>query len=481
MTEINCPLAEVANQYGPQSALISADRVVPYAEYDRLVSVVADSLIKSGVAAGDRIAIILSNSIEYAVLLMAAIRAGIVACPISTRLPDTAKLEQIRQTNARFLISPDMQPIPSQTASVKVLDPRELFFESCATGQTGNKVALDENATIVFTSGSSAQPKAALHTYGNHYYSALGSGDNIKFEPGDRWLLSLPLYHVGGLAILFRAILGGGAVVIAEPRVDLHQTVTSHRITHLSLVPTQLHRLLKAEAGPELLARQLKAVLLGGGAVPNPLLEEVLSYGWPLFTSYGLTEMASQVTTTRPDDMKPGGFSSGKLLKYRQVRISEENEILVQGETLFSGYVDGFRIRRPFDSEGWFATGDCGQFDPDGNLIVTGRKDNMFVSGGENIHPEEIEQVLLSLESVVDAVVIPVEDEEFGARPVAFVQVEQSHSLDEGQLAAELAQRLPRFKVPDHFYPWPEGKRTSALKPDRKRLKSLACRLVREN
>ena len=187
-------------------------------------------------------------------------------------------------------------------------------------------------------------------------------------------------------------------------------------------------------------------------------------------TSYGLTEMASQVTTTPPGASKEQLRTAGRALPYREIRVSTEGEILVRGKTLFAGYLRNGGLDRPLDEDGWFHTGDLGELDDGGNLRPTGRRDNLFVSGGENVQPEEIEAALLRLSGVEEAVVVPVPDPEFGARPVAFVRT----SGVPADLAQELGRSLPRFKVPGEFHGW-EG--AGGMKPDRVALEERARRI----
>jgi O-succinylbenzoic acid--CoA ligase len=184
--------------------------------------------------------------------------------------------------------------------------------------------------------------------------------------------------------------------------------------------------------------------------------------------------MASQVTTTPPGSPRRALHTSGKVLPHREVSISGEGEILVRGETLFEGYVEGEELRRPLDREGWFRTGDLGDLDGEGYLIVRGRRGNMFVSGGENVQPEEIEAALLRLPGVEEAVVVPVPDEVFDARPEAFVRADGRASPE--HLAEALATVLPRFKIPVRFHAWP-GDMPEGMKVDRKLLSGLARRL----
>jgi o-succinylbenzoate---CoA ligase len=216
-----------------------------------------------------------------------------------------------------------------------------------------------------------------------------------------------------------------------------------------------------------------ETVLMGGGPVPPSLVDEALARGLPLHTSYGLTEMASQVTTTPPGASLEELRTAGRVLPNREVSISESGEILVRGETLFAGYVEGEESDRPLDAEGWFHTRDLGEIDESGYLRVGGRMDNLFISGGENIQPEEIEEALCRLDGIEEAVVVPVLDEEFGARPVAFVRMNHGDPRD---LARELEPVLPRFKIPISFHPWPERAR-GGMKVDRASLSELARRL----
>lgn len=298
-------------------------------------------------------------------------------------------------------------------------------------------------ATVLFTSGSTARPKAVVHDLNAHLMSARGSNDNIRLGAGDRWLVSLPLYHVGGLAILFRCREAGAEAVLRDPERTFDEQITRDGITHLSLVPTQLQRLL--DGGADL--SSLNAILLGGAVIPPNLIERALAAGLPLHTTYGMTETASQVTTTRPGADLAELATAGSILAHRELSFAGE-QILVRGPVRFLGYVGGGRL----DPDAWFETGDTGYLDELGRLCVTGRLDNQFISGGENIHPEPIERALLACSGVHRAVVVPRNDPTYGKRPVAFVD---ATSFTPEDWTTQLQATLPGFKVPDAFFPWP--------------------------
>ena len=466
-SSVPCPLRAAALASPEAPAVVGAFGLISYAELDRRVSAAALRLAELGLGGGDRVALYLPKDGRYVVSLLALMRAGCVASPLSTRVPPRGVAALLERAACTALISDDGEVLKA-AKSVQGLVPETVLGTSGEPSAGPLEVPLDRPATVVFTSGSTGVPKAALHAFGNHYFSALGSNANIALAPGDRWLHSLPLYHVGGLSILFRCLLAGAAIALPEPEAPLDDAIVVLGATHVSLVSTQLLRLLRAEADLD----GLKAVLLGGGPMPVHLVHDALLRGLPVHTSYGLTEMASQVTTTPPDASPEALNTAGRVLPYREVSVSGEGEIMVRGETLFAGYVSGEEVERPLDAGGWFRTGDLGSLD-DGYLRVRGRVDNMFVSGGENVQPEEIEEALCRLEGVDEAVVVPVPDEEFGARPAAFVRT-TGGAPEPGALSRSLGLSLPRFKVPVAFYPW-EG--TGGMKPDRVGLAERARRL----
>ena len=471
--EVPCPLRETAISSPDAPAIVTPEKTLSYSELDRRVSVAARRFGEMGLGSGARVALYLPKDEHYIVLILALIRTGAVACPLSTRLPPSSIEPLLARADCRALVSDDEEALDAVDVSVEKLTPESLLAEDEALEEeTGLRLALDSPATLVFTSGSTGVPKAALHTFGNHYQSALGSNENIPLGPGDRWLLSLPLYHVGGLSILFRCLLGGAAMVLPEPGEKVGESISIYGVTHVSLVSTQLRRLLSEGDVPE----KLKAVLLGASGIPASLLERAASRNLPVYTSYGLTEMASQVTTTSgasPEELE----TSGKVLPYREMSISGEGEVLVRGETLFAGYVREDEIERPLDENGWFHTKDLGELDADGYLRVLGRRDNLFVSGGENIQPEEVEEALMCLEGVVQAAVAPVPDAEFGFRPVAFVR-SIGGDFDPESLRLSLEKVLPRFKVPVVFHEWPAEAGTESAKIDRSLFRRLALKSV---
>lgn len=454
MNTIHCPLADAAAMSPHETAIVAGDHVMVFFEVDEMASRVARNLKRAGARPGDRVALFLETSWQTVAILFGCWRAGVTACPLNTRLPREAALDQVRRIGARFLIARVSHP--DRTGCV-CLNPDEVlvYREAEPDEESGWPIRLDAPALVMFTSGSTGAPKAAELSVANLYYSARGANQNIRLASRDCWLLALPLYHVGGIGVLFRCALAGAAMAIPESGESIERAQERYGVTHLSLVPTQLYRLLSGAGVPDSFSR-VKAILLGGAPTPPAVMAEALRRRWPVYASYGLTEMASQVCTMTPSSPPEKRMTSGRVLRHREIRIAPDGEILVRGATLFNGYLGADGIDSMRDAEGWFATGDLGEVDADGYLTVRGRKDNLFISGGENIQPEEIEGWLASMPEVEEAAVAPRSDAEFGARPVAFIRW-RGEAVADDELRARLARVLPKYKIPLAFLPWPDG------------------------
>ena len=285
-------------------------------------------------------------------------------------------------------------------------------------------------------------PKPLAHTLEAHEDAARASGRRIPFEPGHRWLLSLPLCHVGGLAILFRALVSGAAIALPASETTLDDALARLAPTHVSLVATQLRRLLEVPAAPRALAA-CETVLIGGGPVGAHLVARARAEGISLRQTYGCTELGSQICTSTPEDAD----TCGRPLDGYAVKVDDTGQIWARGPGLAAGRIDEDRLVSLTDADGWYATGDLGALDDDGRLQVTGRVDNLFISGGENIQPEEVERLLA--EAGVDVVVVDVPDDAYGARPVAF----SAAAVDVVEAAANA--HLPGFMRPIAVYPLP--------------------------
>ena len=438
-----------------------------------------ERLAALGVGSQERVAFFCSNSSNLLVAILACWRRGAVVVPLSTRY----QTPQIQEAMAEMGCS---RCIVSQTHRQKVPPEDTIPLETLVSLNSDrcgdllwDALALEPSqaASLILTSGSTGRPKGVLHTIANHYYSALGADSNIPFRRGDTWLVSLPLYHVSGLSLIGRALLHGGMLLFPAHRsASLARQLDSEEITHLSLVPLQLDRLLEDTHARRVLPR-LQAILVGGAACPSATIKRCAALGLPLFLTYGSSEMASQVTTTAPHAAIKNSGSSGRLLPHRDIRIADDGEILLKGETCFQGYVHAKQLERPFDREGWFASGDLGYLNPMGELIVTGRKDTRFNSGGEEIYPEEIEREIQAIAGVERCVVVAVPSGQYGKRPVAFVTMQEGRAIDHTAFRNALTL-IERYKIPDAFFPMPPDQ-LGRMKVDRSALARRARELIK--
>jgi O-succinylbenzoic acid--CoA ligase len=319
---------------------------------------------------------------------------------------------------------------------------------------------------LLYTSGTTGRPKGALLGAEAFRASAAASQRLLGREAGERWLLCMPLYHVGGLAVLLRSALAGGCAIL-QPRFDpddVLRALDEEGVTGVSLVSTMLARLLDSR-GARPAPPSLRCVLLGGGPTPVPLIERARALGYPVAPTYGLTEAASQVATRPPGDDRPPLDARLRALPGTELRIvdtegrtlgaGESGEILVRGPTLMRGYHGRPEETRRALAGGWLHTGDLGRLDEDGCLTVHDRRDDLIVSGGENVYPAEIEAVLCAHPAIAEAAVAGRIDPEFGSRPVAWWTLDANAAVappSQDDLERWCRAHLAAYKVPVAFH-----------------------------
>jgi O-succinylbenzoic acid--CoA ligase len=403
-------------------ALIADGTELSYAELEREATATARRLAARGARRGATVAIELAPGIEHVVLVHALMKLGAVAHPLNPRLPEARRAAELER--ARPALTVDAIPGPGATeADLPLLGELDLDAVCCR----------------ILTSGTSGSPRPVDLTFGNHLWSAVGSAFNLGVEPTDRWLCCLPLDHVGGLSIVIRSVIYGTTAVVHDG-FDPDRIATALEgdgVTLISLVATQLIRLLEAEV--DLLP--LRAVLVGGGPVPEDVIAEAIARGATVVQTYGLTEAASQVTTLEPGEAQRKLGSAGRPLLTTHLRI-QDGEILVQGPTVAPGVAD---------EDGWLHTGDLGRIDDEGFLYVEDRLTDVIISGGENVLPSEIEEVLLRHPAIAEAAAVGRPDAEWQEAVVAVVVLHEGAEAGADELRAHCASELAAFKVPKRF------------------------------
>ncbi len=458
-------LAERAAVTPERVALIAEDGAErTYGELDAAVAALAGRLASRGVAPGDRVAALLPSDVAFAELVHALVRLQAVLVPLNVRLTSAELLQQILRVEPKLLLLDDARPAHAFALTASGVATTTLDALPGGSPLYVPSAPFDLAATqaILFTSGTTGAPKGATLSFGNHFWSATASAYRLGVNPTDRWLSCLPLYHVGGLAVLFRSCLYGTAVLLRS-RFDAatyHAAIDHQGVTLTSLVPTMLHRLLATREKPW--PSTLRLVLLGGAAASPPLIAEAARQKLPVATTYGLTEAASQVATALPETVatKPG--TVGKPLLFTTVRIIDEGgdtlpageigEVVVRGPGIMPGYLDDPAATATAIRGGELHTGDMGYLDADGDLWIVQRRSELIVSGGENVYPAEVEQVLDSHPAVARSCVVGIDDLEWGQRVAALVELATEKEVDVSTLLDFAAERLAGYKRPRRLF-----------------------------
>lgn len=449
-------------------ALVIEQRAFTFGELDALTSRLAGRLAAEGVTPGSHLGLLVNNSLAAVCAIFAATRLGAVLVPLNTRLSQAELAWQIERGDCDPLLCGEaFEAVARDAAGARhvVTTPTESeAFESWLDGAAvalhamPSHRALDALQAIVFTSGTTGFPKGAMITFANHLWSAIGSAFKLGVLPHDRWLACLPLFHVGGLAILFRSCLYGTAVILHDGfRTEaIMESLMRDGPTLVSLVPTMLHRLL--EAGLNGAASSLRLVLLGGAAASPELLERATIAGLPVAVTYGLTEASSQVATSHPGETRDKPGCAGRPLLFTRVAVLDEEgqalpagvpgEIAVSGPTVTAGYYRDAQATGARRRDGFWLTGDVGYLDADGALWVLNRRSDLIVTGGENVYPAEIERVLLTHPSVTSACVVGLPHPEWGEQVAALVVLAEDESINAADLRAYCRERLAGYKQP---------------------------------
>ena len=466
--------ADLTPETRARAALVTERFVWSFEALARHVAAMAGRFEARGVRAGDRVALVAAPSPEVFVAIHTLAAMGVTLVPIHPRLtPAEARVVTEVAAPHHVLEGSDVTldeegALPSIEAAMALGDviSRRAFEQGRSADRArdpapgpsqGGSPGLARPAApapfaIVSTSGTTGRPKGAVLSRRAFLASAEASAQNLGWRDDDRWLLNMPLAHVGGLSVLTRCLVARRAVVLL-PRFDVAlflEAIERHGVTLASVVPTMLRALL--DAGQRAPLGRLRALLVGGAATPPSLLDECAAHGIAALTTYGLTEVCSQVTTQPPRDPSVRLAGSGPPLPGFELRIAGEGgaplpplhtgRIQIRGPALFEGYLqpDG-SVSAPLTAEGFFDTGDIGELDDRGHLHVHARRTDLIVTGGENVYPVEVEQALERLPGVRRALVCGVPDERWGQVVAAVIEREGDRAAFEREGHAAVIER----------------------------------------
>lgn len=409
--------AEQSKLHDGHAAILTKEISITYKQLSGLVNDRVEGLQKINIMQNDIVGVLAEHSYQFIIDLLAIWRIGAAAFPINVKLTE----EEInRQVN--FI-------------GCKVLTEDKAVNKSIADCSA---------ALIMFTSGSTGENKAVVHSLNSLFASVSSIDQEIHLEENKKWLASLPFYRIGGFQIIIRSLLTGGTLCIPSgiSTENIINGIIHFKPDYISLVNATYRSLLQSSING---LKNTKAIFIGGGPVESSLFKEGLSKGLPVYKVYGSTETGSMITMLKPEDVENKIDSAGKPLPGVKLKI-EQNEILVSTNSLFTGYYKNCSLTKEKIVNGWYRTGDIGFIDNDGFLFVEGRKDNILISGGEKINPTEIEDILKYHFNITDAVVLGIPDEKWGQKVCAAVVCNINLNISEVQ--DKLKQILPIYKIP---------------------------------
>lgn len=444
-----------AAEAGAALALLASGRAYSFAE---LAAAVEQRLLAWGtVSAGEVLVLVGESRPETIVTIFAAIEARLPIFFVHPRWPGAER--------RRYLEFLGLPLLPEGAGEVRAAWPA-----GCPSLEAGEERIL----AVLPTSGSSGPPKGVALSRRAFLAAIAASREGLGWRPRDRWLLALPLAHVGGLSILLRCLEGRTTTVLADTAAGwepfaVARQIENDEITLVSLVPTQLRRLL---ALPDFeLPPRVRALLIGGAAASPALIATAAGRGWPCRLTYGATEAASQIATQET----PAPAGCGRPVPGMTVVIGEDHHIRVRGANLFSFYLPGGQNGR--DPEGFFESGDLGRLDEQGNLHVFGRADDVIISGGENVHPLAVEAALEELPAIAAAAVFPLPDEEWGQIVAAALVPREGHASPAlGEVREALRKTLPSYALPRRLFGVDSLPQNAVGKLDRRTLAALTRR-----
>jgi O-succinylbenzoic acid--CoA ligase len=449
-----------------------ASYTLTYSQFEVKISAYAKLLVKLGINNRSKVAILSENSIDYIILIFSLWQVGAVPVPLNIRLlpEEIEEIISFAGCNILFVgIEYDkLRSIPNITVhkinslEEKTADLYEAIYNSknFADVLNGDKINMNDTAVIIFTSGTSGKPKGVLLSFNNLINSALTGNKIFKHRDNDRWLASLPFYHIGGFSVITRNFFYRTSLIVPNSlnTEDLQFAIENQKPTFASLVTTQLHRLLRAECKPN---PELRHVLLGGGFIDPQIVSEAIDKGWNVLKSYGTSETASFVIALTRDEFKIRPQSSGRAIAPNNISIINENkiplppnttgEIVVKAQSVARGYLNNVIETKNKFAGSTFYTGDFGYLDEAGYLFVEARRKDLIISGGENINPYQIELEIKKYPGLSDAYVFGLEDKEWGHVAAAAI-VSNDTKISVEIISEFLRDKLSPFKHPKKIF-----------------------------
>ena len=434
---------QIQFQKNPQKLFIQeGGHAYSYMDVADMVRVYSQTLLREGIQSHDRILIYLPGGIQMAEIILTCFEIGAIATPISRRLTMSERDAVIEENQPKLIITNWEHKSVLTSYFCSLISVEDLPNSSSVLKNEYEKNP-DDICVIILTSGTTGIPKAVQLSYGNFEASCANWDNFLQFKPEDQFLCCLPLHHIGGLAVLIRALIYGFSVnLVNEFKSEVVLAVIQkYPITIISLVPTMLKRILDLEGGLEAL-KSLRWILLGGGPSPKYLLDICIKEKLNVVKVYGMSETCSGTVALKLMDEPSNKLYAGRPFPGAKVWI-ENDEIHISGPIVMKGYIG------ETETNGIHNSHDLGRIDADMLYLDIRRKD-LIVSGGENINPIEVEECLLRVRGISDAAVVGVKDDKWGQKVTAYI-VNKSVPFKHELFRRELKKSLSPYKIPKDF------------------------------
>ena len=465
-------LAKTAFYFPEHTAVIEGDKIIPFARFNQDASRIASALIRRGIRPGDHVGLCAQNAYEWLAFYFGVLAAGAVAVTFSHLLTRDELAKTLQDSKPKALLTLDdrlaeINIIKDRThLGLIVCDNGDISFGRLAAEGDSDFAIVDrhrhDTAAILYTGGTTGTPKGAMLSHANLQTSMFNVAHYERSTENDRALCFLPLNHVfAQVHITLATVYSAGALVI-QPAFNLKTAVAAieqHRITKFYAVPTIYIRLLEL---PDL-AQKFKSVRYCFSAAASMAAEVIREWkkrtGLDIYESYGMTESAAMVTYNHEYRHVVGSVGTPIDLVEVQIRDSEgkrlgtgrEGEICICGPNMTKGYLNHPAETGAAFWGNWFRSGDVGYFDADGYLYIVDRLKDMIITGGENVYPREVEEILYSHPDVLECAVVGLPDKEYGERVTAFIIPPKGRQPDAAELRSFAKKHLAGFKVPKAF------------------------------
>jgi fatty-acyl-CoA synthase len=444
-------------------ALASGDLRVTYAALAGRIDRLASALSARGLVRGDRVAYLGPNAPEFLETLFAVTSLGAIFVPLNTRLAAGEIAYALADSGAALLVvDPSLEALaPTGFATIVVGAAYESFLSAGDDRHADHPVTLDDAAAILYTSGTTGRPKGAILTHGNLTWNAINAIVDYDVTSAEVSLMVSPLFHVASLGMGALPTLLKGGTLVLQPRFDpaaVLAAIQEHRVSSLSGVPTTFQMLAEHPAWASTDLSSLTKLTCGGSAVPARVAAAYEERGLGFSSGYGMTETAPGATSLSARHSASHATTSGLAHFFTSVRVvsrsgaplpaGELGEVQIAGPNVIPGYWGLPEASAASRDGDWFKSGDLGILDDDGFLTIADRAKDMFISGGENVYPAEVEQLIMELDAVESVAVIGVPDDRWGEVGLAVVIPADGHAVTHEKIAAHLDGRIARYKIP---------------------------------